>query len=219
MALEFTKEGWRDELYGALKEMVGEMAASMMHRKNVNAFAPVNDAFAGATYVGFDGSPLASTTHGSVTAEPDGVAKANRPSPDVGFSITGVNNGIIAYHRIRTGRNMPRVISPTRFILDPTNLFAAREILGSSGKPYSADNEMNAIVPEELSYHIVHYLTTPAHWHMVARPGDHDVWYHTRDDEEMDAFDDPWTGNAVFTNYLRDAAGFGSWRGWYGSTG
>src|SRR6185503_18221201 len=58
MALEFTKEAWRDELYGVLKEMVGEMSASMMHRKNVDAFSVINDAFAGAVYTGFDGSPL-----------------------------------------------------------------------------------------------------------------------------------------------------------------
>lgn len=219
MALEFTKEAWRDELYGYLKEMVGEMSTSVMHRKNVQGFAPINDAFAGATYVGFDGSPLCSATHGSVTAEPDGTTKSNRPAPDVGFSITGVQAAILAYHRVRTGRNMPRVIHLTRFILDAFNLIAAREILGSSGKPYTADNEVNAIIPEELSYHIVHYLANQAHWHAISNPGNHDVWLHIRDDSEFDAFDDPWTDNAIFTSYLRTAEGFGEWRGWYGSTG
>ncbi|HUO74547.1 MAG TPA: hypothetical protein VMU39_27500, partial [Solirubrobacteraceae bacterium] len=50
IAVEFTYEGWRDELYGAFQETYREMARASRNRQEVDAFAVLNDAFTGNTY-------------------------------------------------------------------------------------------------------------------------------------------------------------------------
>lgn len=217
MALEFSKEAWLDDKYAALKREVGEMATSWRHRKNVQGFAVLNDGFAGATYTGFDTLALFSTSHG--TTEPDGATKANRPSPDVSFSVTGVQNMILSFEGMRTGRNMPRILTPAKLVLPPALRFTAREILGSLGKVDSADNNISGIIGDDLTWTIVHYFATSTMWVALTKPGDHDINLNLVNESEFDSFDDPYTGAAVFTMWGRISEGFGEWRGAYGSTG
>ncbi len=94
-----------------------------------------------------------------------------------------------------------------------------REVLGSSGKPYTADNEMNALIEEDLSWMVSHYLTNQTSIFLVAAKSVHDLNFLWRDEPIFDSFDDPWTKNAIFTMYQRFAFGFGSWRGVDGSFG
>jgi hypothetical protein len=104
-------------------------------------------------------------------------------------------------------------------VISSSNKFVAREILGSSGKAYTTDNEINALIDEDLSYMVSHYLTTAAYWFLLAQKGIHDLNFLWRDAPIFDMFDDPFTKNAIATSYQRHAQGYGSWRGTYGSTG
>jgi len=215
LALEFTWEGWRDELYGVAKEMVGELARASRNRIEVDAHSVLNNAFS-TSFVGFTAAEsLCSTAHVGL----DGVTRANRPSPDIGFSITGLQAASTRFENMTNERNLPRLMAPVMVILAPVNKFAAREILGSSGRPYSPDNEINALIEEDLSWMVNHYLTTTTNWFVAAAKGVHDLNFRWRDHPIFDSFDDPWTKNAIFTSYQRHTKGYGSWRGIDGSTG
>jgi len=215
-AIEFTWEMWRDELYSVAQAMVGEMGRSSSNRVEVSFWSVFNNAFSDS-FVGFTaGESLVRTSHTGL----DGVVRANRPSPDIGFSITGIQNAITRFEGLTDERNLPRLMAPVMAIIAPSNKFAAREILGSAGKPYTADNELNALIEEDLSWLVCHYLTTATNWFLVAAKGVHDLWFRWRDQPMFDGFDDPWTKNAIYTSYQRHTDGqFGSWRGVDGSTG
>jgi hypothetical protein len=216
LAVEFTYEAWEDELYGVFKDMAAELARSARNRYEVIGWNPFNQAFNTAV-IGFNpGESLCSTTH---TSSATGIVQANRPSPDVGFSISGVQASIVRFHRMLNDRGLPQLMHPTKGIVDPFNLWAAREILGSSGKPYTADNEINSLIPEELSFMVSHYLSTQTYWFLSAEQGEHDVNYGWRTHPLFDSFDDPWTKNAIFSVYFRAVSWFGDWRGIDGSTG
>lgn len=215
LAVEITWELWRDELYGVMRELVAEMARASRNRQEIDAFSVLNNAFS-TSFPGFTtGESLISTSHTGL----DGVVRANRPSPDIGFSITGIQNAVVRYENMTDERNLPRLLAPVMAVVTPTNKFVAREILGSSGKPYTADNELNALIQEDLSWFVAHYLTTATYWFLVAAKGVHDLNFLWRDHPIFDSFDDPWTKNAIFTVYQRHTKGFGSWRGIDGSTG
>lgn len=215
MAVEITWELWRDELYGVMREMVAEMKRASNNRQEVDAWSILNNAFS-TSFVGFTaGEALCSTAHVGL----DGVSRANRPSPDISFSVTGLQNGITRFEGMTNERNMPRLMAPSLVVLSPSNKFAAREILGSSGAPYKADNELNALIAEDLRWLVCHYLTTSTYWFMAAAKGQHDLHFLWRDRPIFDSFDDPWSKNAVFTSYQRHTRGFGAWRGLDGSTG
>jgi hypothetical protein len=104
-------------------------------------------------------------------------------------------------------------------IIPPQKKWVAREILGSGGVPYKADNEINALIAEDIGWMVGHYLSSTTAWWLTNRQN-HDINYLIRDEDMFDMFDDPRTKNAVATAYQRMAnAGHGSWRGVYGSTG
>lgn len=214
LAVEITWEMWRDELYGTMREFVREMARSSRNRQEVDAWSPFNNAFSN-TFPGFDGVSLCNIAHPGL----DGVARANRPTPDIGFSITGIQNSILRYETMTDERGLPRVMTPVMAVIAAANRYVAREILGSGGRPYSADNELNALIQDDLSWMVAHYLTTTTNWFLVTAKGVHDVNFLWRDHPIFDNFDDPWTKNGVFTSYQRHISGFGTWRGIDGSTG
>lgn len=216
LAFEVTWEMWRDDLYGLMMEFARELARSGRYREETSAFSVLNNAFS-TSFTGFtSGESLCSTSHARLDG---GTAQANRPSVDIGFSFAGLQAGIINFHNMVNERGMPRVMAPSNVVISPDNLFAAREILGSSGKPYTADNEINSLMAEDLSWTVVHYLTTASYWFLLAPKGVHNLNFFWRDRPIFDSFDDPWTKNAVFTVYQRHTQGYGSYRGVYGSTG
>ena len=216
LAFEVTWEMWRDDLYGLMMEFARELARSGRYREETSAFSVLNNAFS-TSFTGFTASEsLCSTSHARLDG---GTAQANRPSVDIGFSFAGLQAGIINFHSMVNERGLPRVMAPSNVVISPDNLFAAREILGSSGKPYTADNEINSLLAEDLSWTVVHYLTTSSYWFMLAPKGVHNLNFFWRDRPIFDSFDDPWTKNAVFTVYQRHTQGYGSYRGVYGSTG
>jgi len=215
LAVEITWEAWRDELYGVMQEMVRCLSRAGRNREEVAAWSVFNNSFS-TSYVGFTSSEaLCSTAHTGL----DGESRANRPSPDIGFSITGIQNSITRFEDQTDERNLPRLMAPVMAIVTSANKFIAREIFGSSGKPYKADNEINALVDEDLSFMVAHYITTSTYWWLMAGKGQHDLNFFWRDSPIFDMFDDPLTKNAVATAYQRHTQGYGSWRGIDGSSG
>ena len=215
IAFEVTWEMWRDELYGVMRELAAELARSSRNRQEVQAWSILNNAFS-TSFVGFTASEaLCSTAHTGL----DGTARANRPSPDIGFSVTYNQNAIRRFEEMTNERGLPRLMAPSLAVVTPLNKFAAREVLGSTSKPYTADNEINAIIEDDLSWFVSHFLTTNTYHFLAASKGVHDLNFLWRDRPINDSFDDPWTKNAVFTMYQRHTEGWGSWRGIDGSTG
>ncbi len=218
LAVEITYEAWKDELYGVFKEMVSCLAEAGRNREEVSAFAVLNNAFS-TTYDGFtSGESLCSTSHTSLDTSQ--TAQGNRPSVDIGFSLTGIQAGMKHFQDLKNDRGLPTRIKPTRLLITSNDMYAAREILGSQYKPYTSDNEINALVEDDLSYMVGHYITTDTYWFLLAAPGKHDLNFFWRDRPQSDMFDNPWTKDAVFTAYQRHTIGaYASWKGVYGSTG
>lgn len=215
MAVEITWEAWRDELYGVMQEMVRCMARAGRNREEVSFWSILNNAFS-TSFVGFtSGESLCSTAHTGL----DGESRANRPSVDIGFSITGIQNAITRFEDMEDERGLPRLMAPTMAVISSANKFVAREIFGSTNKPYTASNEINALIEEDLSFMVCHYLTTSTYWYLIASKGQHDLNFFWRDQPIFDMFDDPFTKNAIATSYQRHTQGYGSWRGIDGSTG
>lgn len=214
LSIVVTWEMWRDELYGVIREMVRGLAKSSRNREEVDAWSVINNAFDN-NFPGFDGVSLAHIAHPGL----DGVARANRPTPDIAFSITGIQAGLLTFEMMTDERGLPSLLAPGQVLVHPLNKFVAREILGSTGRPYSADNEVNALMQDDLSWMVGHYLTSQTAWFMAAAKNSHDLQFMWRDHPIFDNFDEMDTKNAVFSVYQRHTKGFGSYRGLYASTG
>lgn len=206
---------WRDELYGVLKEMVRCLAKASSHRVEISAFSAFNSAFDTAVD-GFESTTsLCSTSHVGIR---DGETRANRPAVDVGLSHTAIQNMVIHFADMEDEGGFPALMNPSMILITPSDLMIAREILGSSLKPYTDQNEINALVEDGLSYMSCNYLTVNRAWFGLAAKGVHDLKFYWRDRPVFDMYDNRDNKDAIANVYQRHTNGvWSSWRGVYGS--
>lgn len=215
LALEISWEMYRDDLYGLMVELIQGLARAARFRQEVSAHSVLNNAFS-TSFVGFRaGQALVQRGHTLL----DGNTLHNTPATSQSFSVLYLQGMIQRFHAMTTHRDaMPRLMAPRTILITPQNLFVAREILGSSNKPFTADNEINSILQEELSYAVNHFITNQNFHFTLAARGEHDLNFKWRDHEVFDMYDDPRLKAAVATVYQRHTLGeFGSFEGTDGS--
>lgn len=204
MATEFTWEAWSDELYGYFRGIVAQMRMGSNNRLETDAHSPLNNAFS-TSFAGFEsGVALCSTSH--VTLR--GQTWANTPAVAQSFGTTYIQGAIRRFHAMPNEDGLPMLMHPTMALIHYDNIFVAREVLGSSGAPYTADHEINSLIQEDLRWMVSHYLTTATYAFLLCAQGVHDLQFGVRDAPMFDSFDDPWTKNAVNTVYQRNTLGY-----------
>lgn len=215
LGFEVTYPMWEDEKYGIMDEEAKLLARASRNRMEIDAWSVLNNAFT-TGFNGFDGLPLCHTAHTRIDG---GATQANRPSPDVGLSQTGLQAMFLRYEDMKDHRGLPRLMNPSMLVIPPALKFTARELLGSVQKPYTSDSEVNALMDEDISYMVAHYLTSATAWFSLAAKGVHDLNFFVRTQPIYDAFDDHRTKNAIFTVWQRHIPGFGDWQGADGTSG
>jgi hypothetical protein len=143
----------------------------------------------------------------------------NRPSTDVDLSFTAVQLMINQFERLIDGQGIPIRFKPRWLVIPPELKFIAREILGSAGKPYTGDNEMNSLLGEDLQFMVCHYLTSQSAWFVLTEKESHQVKFFDRHPIDTDYDDDFDTRATKMISYQRFSAGATSWPGCWGSLG
>lgn len=230
-------ELYEDEVYGVIKQIPKALARSAHFAREVNTWGVINLGFTSATniltsYVTVDGLNLFNTAHylpGGAAATNIAPAASsystaagtwpNRPATDVDLSFTALQLAINNFERLPDGLGMPIQIKPRTLLIPPELKWIAREILGSSHKPYTADNEINSILNEDLSYFVGHYLTGTSPWFLLADKSEHSLKHITRkplDEIYSDDFDTYSIKQIVMERY---GVGAFHWLGTWGSNG
>ena len=212
MLFSVTWEMWRDDKYGVMETMYTSMGRGVRQRQEVQAFSWINNGFATAT--GYDAATFFNTAH----ADLDGTTQGNRPNPDVTLSQTAIQAMQLNFDLLNDEVSLAQNVNATRIMLHPTNRYLARELLGSSGKPQTGNNDLNALTMDGLTWGCVRYLTRTQDWCGLAPMDDVDVQFMWRDHPRERTFDDPFIEAADHTTYQRFAIRIGDWRGGYGST-
>lgn len=203
MLFEVTFEMYDDDLYDIMASQWREMGRSARYRQEVVAAAILINAFSNS-FPGFDGVSLCNTAHPLL----GGGTQANRGSPDITFSVTGIQNMILRAENRVNQRGLQRPVTLQRLGITPTNRFLIREVLGSSGQPQTANNDLNSLVPEALQWRVLHYLSSPNDYFAMASLPDSRAWFLWRNRPRANHFDDPYTENGNFSLYQRITAYF-----------
>jgi len=207
-----TWEMWRDDLYGVMMKMWADMGRSVRYRQELQAWSMINNAFAVAT--GYDAAAFFNTAH----ADLDSTTQGNRPNPDVTLSQTAIQAGQLNFRLLNDETSRPSGIEATRVGLHPTNTPLARELFGSSGKTQTANNDLNALLVDELTWAPIRFFSRTQDWILMAPLEETDMVFMWRDRPRSRQFDDPFTDAADFTTYQRPALFVGEWRSGYGSS-
>ncbi|HEY6022304.1 MAG TPA: Mu-like prophage major head subunit gpT family protein [Candidatus Paceibacterota bacterium] len=216
LGFRVTEEMYSDDMYGIIKKMPASLSRSAKQTTEVEAWNIFNNAF-GTTNTGLDGVALCSTAH--LNVKKTGGPYSNRLATDSDLSVTSLQAAIELMEDTTDDRDMNIMLKPKLLIVTPSNKWMARELLNSEKKPHTADNEINALMDEELKYMVGHYLTDDDAWFLVTDKSDHTLNFFWRKKPAFDNSDDFDTGDAKFKASMRFSVGFTGWRGIIGTPG
>lgn len=219
LGYRITQEMLDHELYGQVDRLERGLMDSAIDDQEVTAALVFNNGFGttnadGFTATGFDGLALFSTAH---TRLDGGATQRNRPSTDVDLGVTGLQSCLIDINKWKNHRGRPILARARKLIVNPEDMFTAKELLNSEYKPGTANNEINALKDEGLTFMVSHYLTDSDSWFVLC--DEHDlnwIWdVQPRGGMEED-FDNEVIRRKLVQGYV---AGHGEWYGAWGSTG
>lgn len=219
-----------DELYGIIKQAPKALARGARFTEEMVPWNVFNNGFSG--YVTTDGVSLFNNAHpllGGSNATNTGPGLSNiissagtypnRPAVDADLSYTALTQMSFQFEYMVDSLGLPIHMKPKMLLITPFNKFVARELLGSPGKPGTADNDINALLGEDLTYKVIHYFTSASAWFAVADKMNHQLKFIWRKQIDTDYDDDFDTRSMKMMSYMRFAAGATHWIGTWGSNG
>ncbi len=216
LGYEITEEAMEDNLRTpeTFNKLPQALTRSATETVEVTAANVINNGW--STNTGFDGQYLFSTAH------PDlgGTTQSNRPTTNTDLSVTSLTAGLTAVEKFTDERGLKRPMK-ARTLVIPVDLWnVAEELLGSEYKPYTANNENNALQKKDLQYFPWHYLTDTDGWFLLAEKGMHKLKFFWR--VKLGALrrdNDFNTTNLKHLARMRFSCGYSHWMGTYGSSG
>lgn len=231
LGIRTSKELWDDDKYGLIRKGPTLLARSAAFTQEMIAWNVFNLGFTTAVTT-FDGLSLFNNAHqllwgASATQIAPGVAGVisapgtypNRPAVDVDFSVAGLQLATNHAARMIDNTGFPIRLQWENLVTPPELRFLVREILGSPGKPYTSDNTINSLLPEDYKNIEVPWLNSPSAWYLVARKTDHSAQVLHRERPSTD-FDDDFDTDAIKQKTrLRMSAWCPRWQGVWGTQG
>lgn len=162
LAFSFTEEAMEDNLYLSLGARGAKaLARAFAETKQVKAHDLLNRGF--ATLTGGDGVFYFSTAHPLAS----GGTNANRPTTGTDLNETSLEAAIIQMADWTDERGLLINARPQKMIVPPDLEFTAQRILMSTGRPDTANNDINAVnslssVPQGFA--VSYYLTDANAW-------------------------------------------------------
>jgi hypothetical protein len=212
LGFQVTREMWDDDQYGIMRRVSQDFAGGM--RQTVEAtFANVlNNSFTSQNTI--DGETLFNTAHPLL----GGSTYSNRSASDIALSISGMQEILILFEKMVNERGLIRRMVPQKLLIPVDLQFKAGEILFSSYKPYTGNNEVN-VMQGRLDPMVNHYLTSTTAWFVLSANTEHTLQGFWRIKPQFDSQDDFDTKGAKYSVYFRFSAGVTNWHGAAGSDG
>jgi len=228
LGVRISWELYEDDQLGIIKQVPKAIVRSAQFTKEMAAANVLNLGF--TTTLVSDGLSLFNTGHtlsgGSAATNIapgiSGLISAAGTYPnriDVDLSISALQQAIQLYDRMPDSMGLPIKISPKMLVIPPELKWIAREILGSSQKPFTANNEINSMVAESLTTFESHYLTSQTAWFLLPDKMDHSLKFINRKELSDDYADDFDTYSVKNLSRMRFSVGATTWWGTFGSNG
>lgn len=213
LGFRVTEEMMEDDLTGKIKKMPAALAKAAHQTVEQTAANIFNNGFVTTYNAGGDTKALFANDH---PLKGGGMA-SNIPAASVDLTLSSLQAAITAMEETVDDRGNLLAIKPKKLIIPAELKFTARELLKSSGKPGTADNNINSIQEDGLTAQTWHYLTDPDAWFLLA--DDHELNFFWRKKLVSDSDTDFDSGDLKFKAVMRFDVGFSDWRGVYGSAG
>jgi len=217
LAFAISEEAEEDGLYGSIGgKLAKALARAMKHTKAVKGANILNNGFSGS-FLGGDGVALFSASHPTKS----GANQSNVLATAADLSETSLEDILIMVSDTKDDRTIPIAVRPKKLVVPTALQFTARRLLMSTGRPDSANNDINAIKDMGL---------LSAGVCMDERLTDTDAWFVTTDCPDglkhitrkamMKRIEGDFeSGNMRYKARERYINGWSNWRGAAGTAG
>lgn len=205
---------WRYDLYGEVERFEDDLRDSSRDDVEQSAWDVFNNSF-GTTNTGFDGLALISTAH---TRLDGGANQRNAPSTDEALSLSALHSAVIQIRKWKNHRGRPRAFTPDKVVVPPDLMMTLYEILDTTGKPGTANNDTNVLRGRfNLAPLVSDYLTSTTAWWIVCDNHDLRFYWAFRPETGMRV---DWKTESIERKIRQGhTQGFASWYGVYGTDG
>ena len=216
LGFQVTREMYQDDLYGKIQRVANDFGDSIKQTIEGSAANVLTNGFTGGPggTLSIDGVSLFNTAHPLL----NGQSYSNRSATDISLSLTGITELITLAERSVNERGLVKRMTLSQLIIPPELQFIAGEILNSSYKPYTGNNEVN-VLQGRVEPVMNHYLTSKTSWFMLAEKSRHYLQFFWRQQPTFEDQDDYNTKGAKFSTFFRFVAGVWYWHGAFGSKG
>lgn len=175
MGYEITQEAIEDNQHTpeTFSKLPDALNGSAMETVEVSAANIFNNGF---STTGFDAVALFSASHPLLA----GGTQSNTPSTQADLSVTSLTNAITAFGQFVDEQGLHRALSPKTLAISVDNWAVGRELTTSEYKPYTANNERNAITSKDLTLTINHYFSDTDAWFLLAEKSEHKLKFYWR---------------------------------------
>jgi hypothetical protein len=212
LGFQVTREMWDDDKYGIMRKVSQDFAGGIRQTLEATHANVLNNGF--TTTKTIDGETLFNTAHPLL----GGSSYSNRSATDIALSISGLQEILLLFEKMVNERGLLRRMVPQRLLIPVDLQFKAQEILFSSYKPYTGNNEVNSM-QGRLDPFTNHYLTSTTAWFVLGSNSDHTLQSFWRVKPQFESQDDFDTKGAKYSVYFRFSAGVTNWHGTAGSDG
>lgn len=213
LGYRITQEMMEDDLYVIMgNKLAKALGRSARNNAEVVMASIFNNAF-NTSYSGFVTGEALLGDHTSIR----GSVQRNRPVTDTDLSLPSLQAALEHFHGLLDEEGLPAMFIPKTLVFSVGDYWIANQILKSQFLPGTNQNDINQVANENIQPFLSHYMTDPDAWYLIA--SDNDLNYFERRPFTFSSTDDFETGDAKFKGTRRNGAGWGSWRGVYGSQG
>jgi hypothetical protein len=164
LGFSISEEAVDDGKFDLIGDMTRRLARSGKETQIVNAMNVFNNGFGSQTTA--DGLALFHTAH----TLPSGSTFRNRLSTDADLSVTSLDQMLSDFETQFVGDSgIIYKLRPVGILVHSSQRRYASELLQSTGKPDTADNNKNSFMGEGLTYWSSPHLTDTDAWFMLAR--------------------------------------------------
>jgi hypothetical protein len=212
LGFQVTREMWDDDKYGIMRKVSNDFAGGIRQTLEA-AYANVfNNGF--STQKTIDGETFFNTAHPLL----GGSTYSNRASASLALSVSGMQEILLLFEKMVNERGLLKRMVPMQLLIPVDLQFKAGEILWSSYKPYTGNNEVN-VMQGRLDPIVNHYLTSSTAWFVLSGKSDHTLQGFWRIHPQFESQDDFDTKGAKYSTYFRFSCGVTNWHGAAGSAG
>lgn len=202
--LRITRELQDDELYGVIGRRTKALARSISYRREYEAAKLFNNAAATTYYTGGDGLALLSDSH--TLAGVQGTTFDNQVA-STALSQTALETAFNLMRRFVDDNNLLIMLEPATLLIPPELEWDAAEILQSTGKSGTADNDMNAM-RGRLKVITWPFLTGTTDWFVLCPKSDIAPLWFNRNAVEFEKDSDFDSKDLLVSAYARWSNGF-----------